>query len=59
MASNRTWSRLAKQLPADQLVELVIAIGNWNMFSQLLQSLAVPLEDGIAPWPPDGRAPKR
>lgn len=56
--SNRTWSRLAKHLPADQLVELVIAIGNWNMFSQLLQSLAVPLEDGIEPWPPDGRAPK-
>jgi alkylhydroperoxidase family enzyme len=57
--SNRTWPKLGKQLPADQLVELVIAIGNWNMFSQLLQSLAVPLEDGIEPWPPDGRAPKR
>jgi alkylhydroperoxidase family enzyme len=57
--SKRTWSRCAKLLPSDQQVELVIAIGNWIMFSQLLQSLDVPLEDGIAPWPPDGKAPKR
>ena len=55
--SKRTWSRCAKLLPADQQVELVIAIGNWIMFSQLLKSLAVPLEDGVAPWPPDGLVP--
>jgi hypothetical protein len=36
---------------------MVVAIGNWTMFSQLLQSLRVPLEDGAAPWPPDGKAP--
>ena len=56
--SRRTWTRLAKQLDADLLVELVIAIGNWNMFSQLLQSLDVQLEDGVEAWPPDGRAPR-
>ena len=56
--SQRTWSRLAKQLDADLLVELVIAIGNWSMFSQLLKSLDVQLEDGVEPWPPDGRAPR-
>ena len=55
----RTWSRLAKHLDADLLVELVIAIGNWTMFSQLLKSLDVQLEDGVEPWPPDGRAPRR
>lgn len=55
----RTWSRLTRHLPPDQLVELVIAIGNWNLFSQLLQSLDVPLEDGIEPWPPDGKTPPR
>ncbi|HEY6599880.1 MAG TPA: carboxymuconolactone decarboxylase family protein [Pseudomonadales bacterium] len=57
--SRRTWSRLAKQLDAGLLVELVLAIGNWTMFSQLLKSLDVPLEDSVAPWPPDGRAPRK
>ena len=57
--SRRTWSRLAKHLDADVLVELVIAIGNWEMFSQLLQSLEVALEDGVEPWPPDGKVPRR
>jgi hypothetical protein len=27
------------------------------MFSQLLRSLEIPLEDGLRPWPPDGQAP--
>lgn len=57
--SRSTWSRLAKHLEADVLVELVIAIGNWGMFSQLLQSLEVSLEDGVEPWPPDGKVPPR
>jgi alkylhydroperoxidase family enzyme len=42
---------------AEQLLEMVVAIGNWNMFSQLLRSLEVPLEDGVSGWPPDGRFP--
>jgi hypothetical protein len=40
------------------LVEMVVAIGNWTMFSQLLQSLRVPLEEGAVPWPPDGKVPQ-
>ena len=55
--SRRTWSRLARHLAADTLVELVIAIGNWSMFAQLLQSLDVQLEEGVVPWPPDGKVP--
>ncbi len=39
------------------LVELVAAIGNWRLFSALLRSLDVPLEDGVAAWPPDGAVP--
>lgn len=39
-------------------VELVVAIGNWTMFSQLLKSLRIPLEDGVQAWPPDGTAPR-
>ncbi len=41
----------------EKLVELVIIIGNWTMFSQLLRSFDVPLEEGSQPWPPDGVAP--
>lgn len=39
------------------LVELVTAIGNWQMFSALLRSLDVPLEKDVKSWPPDGQAP--
>jgi alkylhydroperoxidase family enzyme len=53
-----TWAECCKHLQTDaERIELVIAIGNWTMFSQLLKSLAIPLEDGVAPWPPDGRVP--
>jgi alkylhydroperoxidase family enzyme len=41
----------------EALLELVAAIGNWRLFSSLLRSLDIPLEAGVAPWPPDGRAP--
>ena len=40
-----------------QGIELLAAIGNWRMFSQLLRTLRVPLEDGVAAWPPDGAMP--
>ena len=42
----------------EQLLEMVIAIGNWNMFSQLLRSVEIPLEEGVNGWPPDGRIPQ-
>jgi alkylhydroperoxidase family enzyme len=42
---------------APQTLELIAAIGHWRMFSQLLRSLAIPLEEGMAAWPPDGTAP--
>jgi len=41
----------------DVMVEMVAAIGNWRLFSQLLRSLDVPLEEGVQAWPPDGRVP--
>ena len=54
-----TWAACARHLGDDPalLVELVAAIGNWRLFSALLRSLAVPLEDGVKPWPPDGTSP--
>lgn len=52
-----TWTELASTLDHRQLLELVCAIGNWRLFSSLLRSVDVPLEDGVASWPPDGRVP--
>lgn len=58
MISDATWQKCASVLAtAQERIELVVAIANWTMFSQLLKSLKIPLEDGIAAWPPDGKAP--
>ena len=40
------------------LVELITAIGTWRLISQFTRSLEVPLEEGIASWPPEGVGPK-
>ena len=50
-----TWARLEKELGGPkELLEVVACIGNWRLFSQLLQSLDIPLEEGVVAWPPDG-----
>ena len=52
------WRACERALPDRRaLLELVAAIGTWMLFSQLLQSRDIPLEDGVAPWPPDGERP--
>ena len=57
--SDETWSRVCDVLETEEeRVELVAAIGNWGLFSRLLRSLDVPLEEGIASWPPDGKVPE-
>ena len=55
--SDATMAVLRSHLEDDAVVELVAAIGTWSMISTVLRSLDVPLEDGVAPWPPDGVAP--
>lgn len=56
--SAEAWAKLELQFadPA-ALIVVVASIGNWLMFSQLLRSLHIPLEDGAPSWPPDGRPP--
>lgn len=57
--TDESWAACREALGDDAvLVELVAAIGNWRMFSALLRSLDVPLEDGVEPWPPSGEAPQ-
>ena len=53
--SAETWAQCARLLPGiEEQLELLGAIGTWRFVSQLLRSLEVPLEEGVAPWPPDG-----
>jgi alkylhydroperoxidase family enzyme len=54
--SDATWAEVAKHItdPAQQ-VEFVVAMGNWTMFSMLLRNLKIPVEDGVAVWPPDAK----
>ena len=56
--SDTVWAECERELKEPAvLVELVVAIGNWTMFAQLLNSLQVAIEEGAKPWPPDGKAP--
>jgi alkylhydroperoxidase family enzyme len=59
--SAQTWAACERQLGADPavLIELVTAIGAWRMIASMLHSLEVPLEEGVAGWPPDGQPPSR
>lgn len=57
--SAESWAACERELDADPavLVELVTAIAAWRMIATVVRSLDVPLEDGVASWPPDGQAP--
>jgi len=53
--SDTNWAEVTKYITdAGQQVEFVVAMGNWTMFSMLLRNLNIPVEDGVAVWPPDG-----
>lgn len=57
--SPESWAACERELQGDTtvLIELVTAIGAWRMVASILQSLKVPLEDGVSSWPPEGQAP--
>lgn len=56
--TDETWAACRSVFDDDAiLVEMVAAIGNWRLFSALLKSLDVPLEEGVEPWPPLGEPP--
>jgi alkylhydroperoxidase family enzyme len=59
VVSAASWAACERELQGDTrvLIELVTAIGAWRMVSSFLQSLKVPLEEGVSSWPPDGRSP--
>jgi alkylhydroperoxidase family enzyme len=56
--SDAVWAECEQHVrEPSALIEMVVAIGNWIMFSQILQSLRIPIEGNAAPWPPDGKGP--
>jgi alkylhydroperoxidase family enzyme len=56
--SGETLSVIADAFDSPGLVvELVVAINHGLFYSNVLRTLDVPLEEGRAPWPPDGREP--
>jgi alkylhydroperoxidase family enzyme len=59
MIGGATWAALREHVSQepDVLLEVVHVIGLWRMVSAVLRSLEVPLEDGVASWPPDGQEP--
>ena len=38
-------------------LEMVAAIATWRWISQVAKTLEIPLEQGVAAWPPDGESP--
>lgn len=56
-ATESTVARCIELLGEEATVELVVAIGAWRAISQLTRSLAIPLEAGVASWPPNGEDP--
>ncbi len=56
--SDAAWERCARVVGGEvERLELVAAIATWRWVSQVARSLEIPLEDGVAPWPPDGLQP--
>lgn len=52
------WHQLRHHFKTDKaLIELVTCIGNWHMFALILNGLAVPLDEGMNSWAPDGKEP--
>jgi alkylhydroperoxidase family enzyme len=49
-----TWAECQKHLGPAELVDLVAAIGCWSLISEAVRSIGIPLEAGVASWPPDG-----
>jgi alkylhydroperoxidase family enzyme len=50
-------SRCVERFGRDETIELVTAVGVWRLVSKVTNALQIPLEEGIASWPPDGKQP--
>lgn len=55
--SQDTVSRCCTTLGRDATIELVTAVGAWRLVSKFTRALDIPLEAGVASWPPDAKEP--
>lgn len=51
-------ARCLERFGRNATIEITTAVGCWQLVSKLTRSLEIPLENGVASWPPDGVAPK-
>ena len=49
--------RCLERFGRNATIELTTAVGCWHLVSKLTNALQIPLESGIASWPPDGKQP--
>ena len=52
--SDEVWEKCHGMLGRDASIDLVASIGTWSLISLLARGLGVPLEEGVASWPPEG-----
>jgi alkylhydroperoxidase family enzyme len=45
------------QFGENATIELVTAVGAWRLVSKFTKALEIPLEEGVASWPPTGAPP--
>ena len=50
-------SQCLERLGRNATIELATAVGTWRLVSKVTNALEIPLEEGIASWPPDGKRP--
>ena len=49
--------RCLEKFGQNATIELVTAVGAWRLVSKFTKALDIPLEEGIASWPPSGQEP--
>ena len=50
-------NRCLERFGRNATIELATAVGCWRLVSKVTNALQIPLEEGIASWPPDGQRP--
>jgi alkylhydroperoxidase family enzyme len=50
---DESWARCEAALGRNASIDLVASVGTWSLISNLARGLRVPLEEGVASWPPD------
>ena len=54
-SSDPTWAALSSHYDERQLIDLVFTVGQYNLVSMALNTLGVPLDEGIPGFPESAR----